>query len=228
MPEWNLIKLPESVSFEAAAMLEPMAVAVHSIRSVMPEYNDIAVVCGLGTIGLLITMFLVEMGVQNILVVGNKKLQKKMAVQLGIAESSYCDSVSTDMNRWIMEKTKGRGADVFFECVGKSETIQGSLLCTVPGGKVQLVGNPASDICMDQNSYWKILRNQLTVKGSWNSSFTHHKEDDWHYALERLKNKKIFPENYITQRIDFDNLFKGLSIMRDKSQEYVKVMAFRP
>ena len=94
-----------------------------------------------------------------------------------------------------------------------------------PGGRVQLIGNPASDILLERNLYWKILRNQLTVKGSWNSSFTHDESDDWHYVLQRLAEKKVEPEQYITQMVPFEQLEEGLHIMRDKTQEYVKIEA---
>ena len=60
VPEWNLIELPERVSFEQAAMLEPMAVAVHAIRRVRPTSEDSVVIMGLGTIGLLVTMLLLD------------------------------------------------------------------------------------------------------------------------------------------------------------------------
>ena len=53
MPESNLIELPETVSYEEAAMLEPMAVACHALRRVGASYQDTVAVCGLGTIGML-------------------------------------------------------------------------------------------------------------------------------------------------------------------------------
>ena len=98
---------------------------------------------------------------------------------------------------------------------------------TAPGGRIQLVGNPASEMKFDRDIYWKILRNQLTVKGSWNSSFTHSVQDDWHYVLSRLEEKRIHPQNYITQKFSFEELDKGLLIMRDKTEEYLKIMIER-
>ena len=62
------------------------------------------------------------------------------------------------------------------------------------------------------------------MKGSWNSSFLHTQEDDWHYVLQRLEQKKIHPEKFITQRFSMEQLKQGLHIMRDKTEEYVKVM----
>lgn len=72
VPVKNLIELPEEVSFEQAAMLEPMAVAVHAMRRINISEKDSVVVCGLGTIGLLLTMFLKERGISDILVMRDK------------------------------------------------------------------------------------------------------------------------------------------------------------
>ncbi|MDE6220193.1 MAG: galactitol-1-phosphate 5-dehydrogenase, partial [Lachnospiraceae bacterium] len=72
--------------------------------------------------------------------------------------------------------------------------------------------------------YWKILRNQLTVLGTWNSSFTHNMEDDWHYAINRLQNHRIRPEELITHCFPLERLSDGLILMRDKSEESGKVI----
>ncbi len=225
VPVWNLIELPDTVSFEEAAMLEPMAVAVHAMRQAYPKEQETVAVIGLGTIGILLTMFLREMGIRRILTVGNKEFQKEMILGQGISEEDYCDSRSFQVDEWLQDRTDGKGADVIFECVGKPETIIQAVQNTMPGGRVQFVGNPASDILMERNLYWKILRNQLTIRGSWNSSFTHDAEDDWHYVLQRLAQKRIEPKRYITQKFPFEQLEEGFHIMRDKSREYVKVEA---
>ena len=252
VPVWNLVELPEEVSYEAAAMLEPMAVAAHAMRSmgfgedaamsnagdgisaeeeagcaaksIGQNRKETVAVCGLGTIGLLLTMFLKEAGIEDLLVIGNKEFQKKNILDLGIAEDRYLDSRDGDVVQRILDRTGGLGVDVFFECVGKNETVSEGLLATAPGGRIQLVGNPASDMNFDKNTYWKILRNQLTVRGNWNSTFLHSAGDDWHYVLNLLQEGKIHPEHYITQRFRLDELEKGLHIMRDKTEEYVKVM----
>lgn len=224
VPAANLIALPENVSYEAAAMLEPMAVAVHAMRRTTPSESDRIVICGLGTIGLLLLMFLIESGRKNILAIGNKEFQRQMAHKIGLPKECYCDSKSEDVDRWIMNRTDGAGADVFFECVGRNETLTQAVSLTGAGGKVMLVGNPAADMTLHKEVYWKILRNQLTVAGTWNSSFTHDLEDDWHYVLDRLKNNRVEPTALITHRISLSELYKGFEIMRDKSEEYGKIM----
>ena len=123
-----------------------------------------------------------------------------------------------------MEKTNGAGVDAFFECVGKNETLKQAVALTGAAGRIMLVGNPASDMTLEKEVYWKILRNQLTVMGTWNSSFTHSQDDDWHYVLEQLKMRRINPAEFITHRFPLEELDKGLEIMRDKKEDYGKVM----
>lgn len=224
VPAQNLISLPDTVSFEEAAMLEPMAVAVHAMRTVMPDPMDRVVVCGLGTIGLLLVMFLREAGIENILVVGNKDFQKQMVLKTGLLEDSYCDSRRQDVKRWILEHTDGIGADVFFECVGRTETYGQAVDCGAPSGRICLVGNPYSDMALERSVYWKILRNQLTVRGTWNSSFTGEDGDDWHYVMKRLSGKRICPEELVSHRFGIEDLEKGFCMMRDKTEDYGKVM----
>ena len=245
VPIWNLIELPDTVSFEEAAMLEPMSVAVHAMRigigTEQVSKTASIVVCGLGTIGLLIVQFLLDAGYKNIYVVGNKELQKSLSVKIGVSSDHFCDSRTEDVHKWLAEKTGG--VDLFFECVGRNESISYAIDSTAPGGRVVLVGNPYGDITFSRNTYWKILRNQLTVLGTWNSSFagqdsecsrnsltdsqdlmTDSTQDDWHYVLERLSDKRINPVLLITHRYPLEQLDTGLHIMKDKKEEYCKVM----
>lgn len=225
VPDKNLIEKPKNVSFEEMAMLEPMSVAVHAMRRINPYQLETVVVYGLGTIGLLLLMFLIESGVKKILTIGNKDFQRECVVSMGAEVDDYCDSRIEDVGLWLKEKTSARGADVVFECVGKNETFVQSIDSSAPGGKIILVGNPYSDVNIDKQVYWKILRNQLQISGSWNSSFTHDVEDDWHYALDRLERKSIIPSALISHKYSLTDLKQGLQIMKDKSEEYVKIMA---
>lgn len=224
VPQDNLIELPDEVTFEEAAMLEPMAVAVHAMRGIGIQKTDSVAICGMGTIGLLLLMFLKELGIENIYVVGNKESQKKNAVLAGVNEQDFCDTRLNDSEKWLLDKTGGKGVDVFFECVGKNETVLQAINMTTPGGRIMLVGNPYSDMNLSKQVYWKILRDQLTLKGTWNSSFTHEESDDWQYVLQRLKEKKVEPVKLISHRFALKDLEKGLEIMRDKTEDYVKIM----
>lgn len=276
VPVWNLVELPEKVTFEQAAMMEPMAVAVHAMRKALQTEKTIncaldmkgnrlavrkqqaekeklnanlrIVVCGLGTIGLFLLMFLKEAGYEDILVIGNKDIQKEKALALGISEGQFYDNRDGGADAWLEQCAREKVINVFFECVGVNETVNLAVNHTAPGGRVMLVGNPASDMILERQTYWKILRNQLTLFGTWNSSYyksscggasdhrqpeetlsyddsgNHAQEDDWQYVLNRLAAGRVHPEQMITHRYDFDGLIRGFELMRGKTEEYLKIM----
>ena len=214
VPAQNLIELSEAVSYEQAAMLEPMAVAVHAIRKGTSDFTlskkTKITVCGLGTIGTLVALFLADAGYHNLQVIYNKEDQKQRLEALGV----------------YAKKAAGESG-LFFECVGKNETIALAAESAGPAGRIVLVGNPHSDMAFARNTYWKLLRNQLTVMGTWNSSFTGEDTDDWHYVLRRLEEEAISPQKLITHRFSLSELEQGFEIMRDKKENYCKIMMIR-
>lgn len=199
VPEWNLIELPGNVSYEQAAMLEPMAVAVHAMRRLDIKDDSTIAVCGLGTIGQLLIMFLKEKGIKTIYEIGKG------------------------------DSTEGICADIYFDCVGKNETAELAFDITSPGGQVCIVGNPYSDMSFQRDLWWKLLRRQIRITGTWNSSFLGVNDeealsDDWHYVISKLQAGKIHPEKLITHRLGIEELNKGFEIMKSKSEPCTKIM----
>ncbi len=194
VPEVNLIDLPDEVDFLQAAMLEPMAVSVHSMQRAFGALGRVAAsaaVVGVGTIGNLLAMFLKDAGVPEVDLIDSR---------LGDVKSGYYDIV--------------------FECVGRTEVFNEVLSMAAPLGVVMLVGNPYSDMTATRDTYWQILRRQLTVLGTWNSSFP----TDWQYALKRVADGAVHPERLITHRFGLSDICLGFEMMRDKSEKYTKVM----
>lgn len=235
VPVQNLMELPDSVSYEQAAMLEPMSVAVHAMRRVHVAVTDTIVVYGLGTIGLLLVMFLLEKGNTNLFVIGNKSSQRDAVVSMGLSETHFCNCRKQNVREWVAEKTNHLNADVVFECVGKSETLSAVISLAAAGGRICVVGNPHSDMNLDKKTYWKILRNQLTITGTWNSSFFKSGLDvdeygyygeavDWEYVLKKLEEGCIEPQKLITHRFAIEDLETGFCIMKDKTEDYIKIM----
>ncbi len=223
VPAANLIVLPELVSFEEAAMLEPLAVAVHAMRRVALLSEDKVVVCGLGTIGRLLTMALQAAGVRKLLLVGNKDSQRHFSTTIDGAV--FLDMREIGARDRLLRECRDLGVDTYFECVGRNETVTLGIECVAPGGRVVLVGNPASDMTLEKDVYWQILRKQLFLTGTWNSSFTGEDGDDWHEAIRLLEAKKIDPTRIISHRLPLEDIERGLRIMRDKTEDSCKIMA---
>ena len=230
VPQNNLMELPEAISYEQAAMLEPLSVAVHAMRRIQITQEETVTVCGLGTIGMLLAMVLMDRGIGNVLLIGNKEYQRKKALKMGIPEKNFCDCRKENVPEWMKRRTDGNGADVFFECVGRNQTVSWATDLAAVGGKICLVGKPCTDMTLDQQTYWKILRNQLSLTGTWNSSFfaagipEEREYTDWKYAMHLLEQGRLMPQRLISHRLRMPQLEHGLRIMRDKSEDYLKIM----
>lgn len=221
VPVWNLIGLPDQVSFEDAAMLEPACVALHAIRQADMAHVTSAAVYGCGTIGTLVLQWLAALGVRDLYAIGTRKEQQNLLS--GMADCIFCNC-REEAVEFIGRHTDGTGVDIVFECVGAKDSVNNAVASAKAGGQVVLVGNPAGDIELDKQIYWKILRRQLTLYGTWNSSFTGEEDDDWHTAVRAIQDGIIRPSAQITHRFPFGMLPEGLAVMRDKGVFTNKVM----
>ena len=239
-PVWNLVPVPDEVSDDDAAMLEPLCVAIHALRQIGllgedAEVGKSVAVCGLGTIGLLVVLLLKDMGFQQLFCIGNKDVQRHMLLKMGCSSEQFIDVRYADPVEAIMQRTGCRGVDYYMECIGSSESYAQAVKCMAPFGQVMLVGNPASDMELPREVYWRILRNQMALRGTWNSRFCgiDSTSNDWSFAIERLVDwfsrraageTQMLPGDLITHRFGLENMGDGLDIMRRKSEEYVKIM----
>ncbi len=231
IPCSNIIELPDNVTYEQAAMLEPASVAVHAMRRISIAPKDIVMISGMGTIGMLLLMFLLAAGFENIFVIGNKECIREKISEIGLQEDHFINVCKQDVKQYIQEYTNSIGANVYFECVGNNKSISQAFELAAPGGYVCMVGNPHADIMLSKNTYWKLLREQLHIVGTWNSSFFAKKDiageerTDWQYALDCISCGCVEPQKIITHRFLPKNLLNGFYMMKEKTDNYIKVMA---
>jgi len=222
VPVWNLVLFSDAVSFCDAALCEPMAVALHAVTSAAVNPNDAVAVVGNGTIGLLSAMWLRMRGAGKIIIVGRSQEKLNNAKKLGF-EYVLSSSENLDVVGQVEELTDGKGADVVYEMVGSSKSIETAIGCTKKGGKTVLTGNPSDNICLSKANYWKILRSELNIQGTWNSSYRSDR-NDWHVAMECLENGKICVKDLITHTFSLEEYETAFSVMQDKNKHPIKVM----
>lgn len=141
LPERILYALPDTLSFTHAAMVEPVSIAVHAVQRVTIRPTDTAVVVGAGMIGLFIIQVLRWAGARQIVAVDLADNRLAAARELGATHTLKSDAV--DVAAEVQALTGGRGADVAFEVVGISPTVQIALHSLRRGGAAVLVGNLA-------------------------------------------------------------------------------------
>ncbi len=221
VPVWNIVPIPDAISYEEAAMTEPCGVALHALRRAQIEIGDTVAIFGPGTIGMLIAQWARAWGAK-VLLIGTDLNNWEFIESLGFYE--YCNSSNEDPIKWLMEKTNGHGADLAVEAVGIAVTAGNCLNAAASGGKVLFVGNPHGDMAFPQDTYWQILRKQLTVFGTWNSSYSDTVKSDWNMVVDAMASKKIDVSKLITHKFTLEDMDRGLNIMKDNTEFFAKVM----
>lgn len=161
LPARILYRVPEAVSFEQAAMVEPVSVAVHAVERTGISLGDTAVVVGAGMIGLLVVQALRVAGCGKIIAVDLEPEKLKLALALGADVSLQADAC--DVAAEVRNHTDGRGADVALEVVGFSPTVQTAIACLRKGGALTLVGNLSPTVEIPLQA---VVTRQLTLAGS--------------------------------------------------------------
>jgi 2-desacetyl-2-hydroxyethyl bacteriochlorophyllide A dehydrogenase len=161
IPQHILYKIPENVTFEQAAMVEAVAVALHSINISGIKTGDKCVVIGAGMIGIFILKLLKISGASKIIAVDNNPKRLELAEKAG-ADHTFL-STEENLDEKIKSLTANRGADVSFEAVGKSESVNIAIEILRKGGKTVLVGNTSPKIDFPLQ---KVVTRELKVLGS--------------------------------------------------------------
>jgi L-iditol 2-dehydrogenase len=165
VPARILYKLPDTLPFERAALIEAVSIAVHAVSRHVPKPDDAVVVVGSGMIGVLILQVLKDKGCRNIIAVDVDKQKLALAERMGATRT--VNPVDGDVPAAIRSATEGKGADVSFEVVGHGETVLTAIRSLRKGGTVVLVGNLSPKVELPLQ---EVVSREISVLGSCASS----------------------------------------------------------
>ena len=161
VPQHVLYRIPGKVTFNQAAMVEPAAVALHAVELTPLSNHDTAVVVGTGMIGLFIVQILKTKGCEKIIAIDLETERLNMAKKFGADFVFTPDEIQNGEK--IKQLTEERGADVAFEVVGISSTVNLAIQFLRKGGSLILVGNLSPAVEMPLQS---VVTQQLRLQGS--------------------------------------------------------------
>jgi L-iditol 2-dehydrogenase len=150
VPRRIMYRLPDSLSFEQAALIEAASVAVHAVNLTPVRLGDTGVVVGSGMIGVLAVQALRAAGCANVIAIDPVESRRKMATEMGATEV----------------RASGEGtanADVVIECVGANDSVNTAIACVRKGGAVTLVGNFAPKVELPLQA---VVTRQIRLQGS--------------------------------------------------------------
>jgi L-iditol 2-dehydrogenase len=161
VPAHILYAIPENISFEQAAMIEAVSVAVHAAAISSVNASDTAVVIGCGMIGLLGIQALKAAGCRKVIAIDQVDEKLELAMELGA--SLILNSTDPNIIQKIQSETYNRGADLVLEVVGIEPTVNLAIDCARKGGTVTLIGNLAPEVKLPLQ---KVVTRQLKLQGS--------------------------------------------------------------
>lgn len=199
---------------DVGALVEPLAVAYHAVRlsGASPEHT--ALVFGAGPIGLVTTAALRAAGVEQIIVVEPADVRKAKAP--GAGADHVLDPTGTDVVAEVMELTKGRGADVSFECAGIDAVLKSAILATRAGGTCVNVAIWGHEAAVAMND---LVFREVNVLGSLAYAGDHPA------TIEMIAKGLVDPFQFITGRIGLDDIVaRGFEQLISHKEENVKIL----
>ena len=146
-PEAFTFKLPDTVSFAAGAMVEPLAVGVHAVTKAKAAPGHIAVVIGAGPIGLVTVLAALAGGAARVIV--SDVDDSKLDIARGLGAVTTVNVAQENLDEAVKAATDGWGADVIYECSGSERAVAGIFEPLCPGGVVVFVGIPLKPVSYD-------------------------------------------------------------------------------
>ena len=203
----NLVLLDDSISFAEASLLEPAAVARAAIRRMQITLGDTVVIFGAGPIGLMAAQWAKKAGAGLVRVVDISEEKLAFAREFGF--EAY-------------DAERDGPCQCALEGTGASAALNNAVKALAPNGRLVLMGNPFGDMCIDRGVYSEILRREITMCGTWNSSYND-RVNDWRAVADAMACGDMVFEPLITHRFPLEKCNEALEMMRDKTEFFTKV-----
>lgn len=224
VPTRNLLKVPEGVSLQAAAMTEPAAVALHAVRRAGGALvGQTAAIFGAGPIGLLAAQWARRIGAHQVILFDLVAEKLAMARRLGF--ELVFDPTASAPAEVVGRLTAGQGAELCIEAAGVPATLLQAIAAARAGGRVVLLGNPSADVTLPASLLSQAMRRELDLLGVWNSCFSPAgNNDDWHAVLTAAARGRVELEPLVTHRVPLEEAPAALAMMRDRTRFFAKVL----
>ncbi len=214
LPEWNVLKLPDSMNLDQAAMVEPIAVTVHALRRGGGAEGKNVIVLGAGPIGNLTAQVAKASGAKAVMITDVSAYKLDKARDVGI---DYAVNTDTEKLADAIQRAFGPDkADLILECVGIEPTMTDAVNNARKGSTIVVVGvfgkKPQVDLGLVQDR-------ELSLVGT-----LMYRQEDYERAIELAANGKLTLDAMITHRFAFADYLAAYHAIEQSKGEYLKVM----
>jgi (R,R)-butanediol dehydrogenase/meso-butanediol dehydrogenase/diacetyl reductase len=220
VPAKQIHALPDSVSFEEGALVEPLAVGLHAVRRAEVLNGDTVAVFGAGPIGLTVIRAAAATGANKILVSEPNDTRRTKAAEIGADVT--IDPISDDPVSQIRSQTAG-GVDIAFEFAGIEQAINSALHSTKKAGRV-VVGSVWEE--RPQIDATELVMSEREIRGTFCYGFPpRSNRTEFATILRDLEAGRIDVDPFITGTIDLENIVaEGFEVLLNGDSEHVKLL----
>ena len=208
VPYKLLHRMPPGMSYEEAALVEPLSNAVHFVNDVTPfQSGDLVVVQGCGPIGLFSAQ-LFRLGGARVIISG----LGVAGVRLGIAEKLGFEAVNideVDLVEHVMNMNEGSGADVAFVAVGAPPAVKQAMDLVKKRGTITVAGIFGSEVPVDAT---RLVRRELTMMGAYDA-----KPVNFPTSIALIKEGKVNVRDVLTHRFSLDDAEEAFRVALDRT-----------
>lgn len=209
-----VFKLPDNVSFEEGAMVEPTAVGLHAVHLADIKVGEKVLVIGGGIIGLVSAMFAKKEGASFVAISETNLNRAKKAVDLGVA-NKYYDATNPNLMQDVLLDTE-LGFDTVIECCGNSAAVSSALMMTKPGGKLILVGVSLTSISIPIVIG---VMSELTIKGA--IGYT---KEEFKTCIDLISEKQIDVTKFVDNIVPLEGVQNAYERLTSGQDDAVKIL----
>lgn len=200
----NVVKLPEYMSYQAGALIEPLSCCIRGLKNAGTGFNDDVLIVGVGPIGLFHLQLSKIAGARKVIVSEPNEQRRKVALELGA--DLVVDPTKEDLPAIVDRETNGQGMDVIVMAIGVPALVNSTLKLCKRGGTVNLFAGFAGtgESTVEVNT---IHYNEINVNGS-----TAYKLEDYLAAAEMIKSGKIDADKIVTHRFKIEDFQKAYDV----------------
>ena len=209
-----VLKLPDNVTDEEGAMVEPTAVGLHAVHLADIRVGDKVLIVGGGIIGLVSAMFAKLEGAEFVAVSETNEARGKKSVKLNVADDWFNAKDENFLNN-IFTKIPS-GFDVVIDCSGTTKAVESELMTVRPGGTIVLVGVSPKPI--EFASVIAVMK-ELTIKGA--IAYT---KEEFKNCISLMANKKIDVMKFVDDIVPLEETQKAYERLTSGTDDAVKIM----
>ena len=211
-PQQRLLKLPEGISWERAALIEPLSGAAYAVDRGGVKATDRVLISGGGPVGLLVLLAVKVLGVETVYLTEISETRRERARELGATD--VFDPLELKIPRKMKELTEGQGLDVSVEAVGIEASLKDCLASTRHGGTVVVQGIFTERVPIHMLGF---VSREITMIGT-NSI-------NPQLALEWIAAGRVEPESIVTRIVPLDDIAsEGFDVLADDKDRDIKIL----